>query len=76
IYFTNSQGRQIPVPADIILRDLMENQNEPIHNNSFYIVWITNYSLFRNGVEIFRLENQKQQTVKGGLDLVTEVIEP
>ncbi|KAF0466722.1 hypothetical protein F8M41_026139 [Gigaspora margarita] len=75
IYFTDKQGQQIPAPPNTILRNLMVNQNEPIHNNCFYITWITNYAFLRNGVEIFRLENQKHHVVKGELELVTEVIE-
>ncbi|CAG8468136.1 7355_t:CDS:2 [Dentiscutata heterogama] len=59
------KGRQIQVPANTILRNMTENQNEPIHNNSFYITWIPNYTLFHNGAEIFRLENQKHQAIKG-----------
>ncbi|RIB13587.1 hypothetical protein C2G38_2197417 [Gigaspora rosea] len=65
IYFTDRRGQQIPAPPNTILRNLMVNQNEPIHNNCFYITWITNYAFLQNGVEIFRLKNQKHQVVKG-----------
>ncbi|KAF0470297.1 hypothetical protein F8M41_025393 [Gigaspora margarita] len=75
MYFVNNRGRQIEVPANTILRNTTNNQNEPIHNKSFYITWVPNYNLFYNGAEVFRLENQKQQAIKGGLDLETDVIQ-
>ncbi|CAG8663959.1 20969_t:CDS:1, partial [Gigaspora margarita] len=75
IYFVNNRGCQIQVPVNTILRNTTDNQNEPIHNNSFYITWVPNYILFYNGAEVFRLENQNQQAIKGGLDLETDVIQ-
>ncbi|RIB14243.1 hypothetical protein C2G38_2040367 [Gigaspora rosea] len=75
VYFVNNRGRQIQVPANTIFRNTTNNQNEPIHNNSFYITWVPNYILFHNGAEIFKLENQKQQAIKGAIDLETDVIQ-
>ncbi|CAG8611677.1 10579_t:CDS:1 [Diversispora eburnea] len=75
IYFVNNRGRQIQIPVNTVLRNTTNNQNEPIHNNAFYITWVSNYILLQNGIEIFRLENQKQQAIKGGADLETDLIE-
>ncbi|CAG8607508.1 2894_t:CDS:1 [Dentiscutata erythropus] len=74
VYFV-SQGREIQVLANTILRNINNNQNEPIFRNSFYITWVPDYILFHDGVEVFQLENQKLQAIKGAIDLETDVIQ-
>ncbi|CAB4423807.1 unnamed protein product [Rhizophagus irregularis] len=50
------------------LRDVTNSNNvsRTIVNGvkSFLISWINNYTLLRDNVEIFKLENQKQQAIK------------
>ncbi|RHZ58314.1 hypothetical protein Glove_374g28 [Diversispora epigaea] len=74
IYFVNNRDCQIPIPANTILRNLTNNQIEPPLNNNFLITWISNYVIIQNGIEIFKLENQKQQVIKGAKDLETDLI--
>ncbi|CAG8753551.1 9409_t:CDS:2 [Racocetra persica] len=71
----NIQIRIERVTSDVASVNTTNNQNESIHNNSFYITWVPNYILFHNGAKIFRLKNQKQQAIKGAIDLETDVIQ-
>ncbi|CAH1769652.1 12104_t:CDS:1, partial [Entrophospora sp. SA101] len=69
IYFVNNQDIPIQIPNSITLRDTVNNANVPRlvvgGAQSFMISWISNYVLLRNGVEVFSLENQKQQALRG-----------
>ncbi|PKK56176.1 hypothetical protein RhiirC2_722030 [Rhizophagus irregularis] len=68
IYFVNNGGNHIQIPNNMTLRDVTNSNNVPrtIVNGaeSFLISWINNYTLLRDNVEIFKLENQKQQAIK------------
>ncbi|CAG8781821.1 45951_t:CDS:1 [Gigaspora margarita] len=75
LYFVNNQNVQIPIPANIVLRDVTSNEDEAPYRNEYLISWVSNYILFRNGVAVFALENQKQQAIKGGADLETDLIQ-
>ncbi|KAF0368606.1 hypothetical protein F8M41_013468 [Gigaspora margarita] len=75
LYFVNNQNVQIPIPANIVLRDVTSNEDEAPYRNEYLISWVSNYILFRNGVAVFALENQKQQAIKGGSDLETDLIQ-
>ncbi|CAG8772167.1 10861_t:CDS:1 [Racocetra persica] len=76
LYFVNNRDVQIPVPANIVLRDVTSNEDQVPYRNDYYISWVSNYILFRDGVAVFALENQKQQAIKGGADLETDLIQP
>ncbi|CAG8796980.1 5184_t:CDS:1 [Dentiscutata erythropus] len=75
LYFVNNHDVQIPIPANIVLRDVTSNQDEVPYRNEYLISWVSDYILFRNGVAVFALENQKQQAIKGGADLETDLIQ-
>ncbi|CAG8451297.1 6799_t:CDS:1 [Paraglomus brasilianum] len=69
IYFVDDRGTNIQIPNGFVLRDNIANVNvRPLLNNGFgnyFTSWISNYSLLRNGIEMFALSNQKQQSVEG-----------
>ncbi|CAG8651948.1 909_t:CDS:1, partial [Gigaspora margarita] len=65
IYFVDVNSNQIPIPNGITLRDTLNNTPSRSVAGSFFISWISNYSLFQNGVEICALKNQKLQSVEG-----------
>lgn len=56
------------VPNNMTLWDVTNSHNvsRTIVNGvkSFLISWINNYTLLQDNVEIFKLENQKQQAIK------------
>ncbi|CAG8607647.1 hypothetical protein C2G38_2037343 [Gigaspora rosea] len=75
LYFVGGNGNQIPIPKGITLRDTLNNTpSRPVAGN-FFISWISDYSLFQNGVEICALKNQKQQSVEGVDGFTYTVIE-
>ncbi|PKC74350.1 hypothetical protein RhiirA1_529672 [Rhizophagus irregularis] len=61
------------------LRDVTNSNNvsRTIVNGvkSFLISWINNYTLLRDNVEIFKLENQKQQAIKKMILAFSELLE-
>ncbi|RIB16089.1 hypothetical protein C2G38_1053290 [Gigaspora rosea] len=69
IYFVDDRGNGIQIPNGVALRDTLDNINEtPQVVNGFgtYLVsWISNYVLLLNGVPVFALKNQKQQSMEG-----------
>ncbi|CAG8797332.1 4740_t:CDS:1, partial [Dentiscutata erythropus] len=75
LYFVNNRNVQIPTPTNIVLRDVTSNEDEVPYHNEYFISWVSNYILFRNGVAVFSLENQKQQAIKGGVDLEMDLIQ-
>ena len=75
LYFVNSHGVQIPVPANITLRNTVTNQIQAPYHNEYFITWFNNYTLYLNGIAFFGLENQQQQVIKGGSDLETDLIQ-
>src|SRR5690242_1422520 len=60
LYFVNSRGVQIQIPANITLRDTITNQIQAPYRNEYLITWFTSYTLYLNGVAFFGLENQQQ----------------
>nr|CAG8541270.1 12379_t:CDS:1 [Entrophospora candida] len=75
IYFVNNNGIEIPIPACVSLRDTTNNEDVNPYGEDFLIAWTSNYTFFLNSVELFRLENQKQQAVMGTQDVTTFVIQ-
>ena len=70
IYFVDDRGANIQILNGFVLRDNIANVNvRPLllHNGfgNYFTRWISNYSLLRNGIEIFALSNQRQQSVEG-----------
>jgi len=70
IYFVDDRGTNIQIPDGFVLRDNIANVNvRPllVHNGfgNYFTSWISSYSLLRNGIEIFALSNQRQQSVEG-----------
>ncbi|CAG8827234.1 9794_t:CDS:1, partial [Racocetra persica] len=67
VYFTDIQDIQVPIPATITFWDLSNNQALISFNNNFIITWISNYAMYQGGIELFRLERPKQQTIETAL---------
>ncbi|CAG8684942.1 3949_t:CDS:1 [Cetraspora pellucida] len=69
IYFVDDRGNSIQIPNGVVLRDTLNNFNEtPQLVNGFgtyFVSWISNYVLLLNGVAVFALKNQKQQSIEG-----------
>ncbi|CAG8436654.1 6375_t:CDS:2 [Ambispora gerdemannii] len=63
LYFAANRGAQAPIPVNAVLRDVTSNQNEVPYRNEYFFTWIPNYILLQNGVEVLRLDNQKQQAI-------------
>lgn len=54
---------RIPVPNGITLRMKQSNENCPILGNGFVVAWIESYQLMHNGIVVWELSHQKQQSV-------------
>ncbi|RIB05688.1 hypothetical protein C2G38_574304 [Gigaspora rosea] len=69
IYFVDDRGNSIQIPNGVTLRDTLDNFNEtPQVINGFgtyFVSWISDYVLLLNGVAVFALKNQKQQSLEG-----------
>ncbi|CAG8649490.1 9187_t:CDS:1, partial [Dentiscutata heterogama] len=69
IYFVDDQENSIQIPNNVALKDTLNNFNEtPQVVNGFgtyFVSWISNYVLLQNGVAVFALTNQKQQSIEG-----------
>ncbi|CAG8555198.1 5729_t:CDS:1 [Cetraspora pellucida] len=69
IYFVDDLGNSIQIPNGVALRDTLNDFNEtPQVVNGFgtyFISWISNYVLLLDGVAVFALKNQKQQSMEG-----------
>ncbi|CAG8721847.1 3847_t:CDS:2, partial [Dentiscutata erythropus] len=68
IYFVDSNGNQIPIPNGITLRDTLNNTPSRLVAGNFFISWISNYSLFQNGVEICALKIRNSNWLKDWTD--------
>ncbi|GFR43466.1 hypothetical protein Agub_g4550, partial [Astrephomene gubernaculifera] len=75
IAFVDNNDQPVPVPAHISV--VFQNDQSPAARlgNIFLISWVENYMVLFNGVELFRLENQKQQAIGGGADLETRIVQ-
>ncbi|CAG8783352.1 9313_t:CDS:2 [Gigaspora rosea] len=77
IYFVDDRGNSIQIPNGVTLRDTLDNFNEtPQVINGFgtyFVSWISDYVLLLNGVAVFALKNQKQQSLEGEIKLQTRV---
>lgn len=69
VYFVDDRENNIQIPNGFVLRDTLSNFNEiPQVVNGFgtyFVSWISNYALLLNGVVVFALKNQKQQSMEG-----------
>ena len=69
----NSDKQEIPVPKEITIVDLGENNVLlTSRDNSFFIVHFDNYSLRLNGKEILSFTNQRQHSIRGS-EIVKEI---
>jgi hypothetical protein len=76
LYFVNQNGAPVPPPQNTVVRDLAALVNQNSFNGSFFITWIANYGVLRNGEEIIRFTNQKQQSTSGPATVNQRIIEP
>ena len=69
----NDQPMQVPPQISVVF----QNDQSPAARlgQIFLISWVENYMVLSNGVELFRLENQKQQAIGGDADLETRIVQ-
>lgn len=63
LFFVNDNGESILVPENTEIRETSDQTVQRPRFNVFFITWIGSYGLFRNGVQVLSLTNQKQQSV-------------
>ena len=77
VRFTNSENERIDFPQNIEIRKLhhgqQDAQSEAVVDNEIFLTRYNSYIVLRAGQTLFRLENQTQQAIEGGADLVVMV---
>lgn len=77
VRFTNSENERIDFPENIQIRKLHHGQQvdqaEEVIDNEVFLTRYNSYIVTRGGRTLFRLENQTQQAIEGGADLVVVV---
>lgn len=63
LFFVDNTGEPVPVPENTEMRETTDQTIQRPRFNSFFITWIGSYVLFRNGMQVLRFSNQKQQSV-------------
>ena len=58
------QETPIPIPANISLRNELRGADVPPRHNEFTITWTSSYVILRDGVELFRLNAQRQHSMR------------
>ncbi|GIL52925.1 hypothetical protein Vafri_8671, partial [Volvox africanus] len=74
ISFVDNNARPVPVPANVNVVFQSNLSQAGRFGDVFVISWRESYVFLRNGVELFRLDNRRQQAIGGGPDLVTRVV--
>ncbi|RHZ71745.1 hypothetical protein Glove_255g19 [Diversispora epigaea] len=76
LYFVNDKNFRIPIPADIILQNTTDNEDQvpPSSADKFHVTWHSNYTLYKKGHAIFHLENQKQHAIRLAATIIRRVI--
>lgn len=75
IAFVDNNDQPVPVPANLTIVFQSDQSPAARLGQVFLISWVENYVILLNGVELFRLENQKQQAIGGAPDLVTRIVQ-
>ena len=75
--FTNSENERIDFPENVEIRKLHhgqpDTQPEAVIDNEVFLTRYDSYIILRGERTLFRLENQTQQAIEGGADLVVVV---
>jgi hypothetical protein len=66
IFFVDANGKNIPIPQDLILTSDAGVIQLPFQN-AFFITWFTNYTLLERGVILCQISNERQQSLHGAL---------
>jgi hypothetical protein len=66
VLFVDANGQDIPIPQGVILTS-DGGVIVPQFQNSFFITWVANYTLYEKGVILCEISNQKQQSLRGSL---------
>jgi hypothetical protein len=64
VFFVDANGQNIPIPQGVTLTS-DGGVIEPQFQNSFFITWVANYTLYEGGVILCEISNQKQQSLRG-----------
>jgi hypothetical protein len=77
VRFTDSENERIDFPEDVEIRKLhhgqQDTQPEAVIDDEVFLTRYNSYIVLRGGQTLFRLENQTQQAIEGGADLVVVV---
>ncbi|RHZ58488.1 hypothetical protein Glove_373g2 [Diversispora epigaea] len=74
LYFVNNQNVHIPIPANIVFKNVTCNQNQISTDNNFYVVWFSDYTMYKKDKVIFSLENQKKHIIRAATAVIRKVI--
>ncbi len=75
IGFVDNNDQPVAVPGNLTVVFQADQSPAARLGEVILISWVENYVILVNGLELFRLENQKQQAIGGGPDLATRIVQ-